>query len=89
MWTEGSDDLVSKAVDRSSRMRIDYLKLAFAIRRDSVTNSNAVSVELPLLKPDWLMSNWLFCARKDDSRLNTTCLSVFAMNGDRTVTVYK
>ncbi len=36
---------VSKAADRSSRMRTDDLESAFAIRRTSVTESSAVSVE--------------------------------------------
>ncbi len=39
---------------RSSRMRIDDLESAFAIRKASVTESSAVSVECPRLKPDWL-----------------------------------
>ncbi len=43
-----------KAADRSSRMRTDDLESAFAIRRASVTESSAVSVEWPLLKPDCL-----------------------------------
>ncbi len=50
-WTGGSIWwlTVSKAADRSSRMRIDDLELAFAIRRASVIESSAVSVEWPLL----------------------------------------
>ncbi len=35
---------VSKAADRSSRMRIEDLESAFAIRKASVTESSAVSV---------------------------------------------
>ncbi len=35
-------------------MRTDDLESAFAIRRASVTESSAVSVEWPLLKPDCL-----------------------------------
>ncbi len=35
---------VSKAADRSNRMRIDDLESAFAIRKASVTESSAVSV---------------------------------------------
>ncbi len=49
----------------------------------SVTESRAVSVEWPLLKPDWLLSRMLFCARNRESWLNTTRSSVFAMNGRR------
>ncbi len=41
-----------KAAERSSRMRTDDLESAFATRRASVTESSAVSVEWPLLKPD-------------------------------------
>ncbi len=47
---------MSKAADRSSRMRTDDLE-SFAIRRASVTESSAVSVEWPLLKPDCLASS--------------------------------
>ncbi len=43
---------VSKAADRSSRIRTDDLESAFAIHRASVTDSSAVSVEWPLLKSD-------------------------------------
>ncbi len=48
----------------------DDLESAFAIRRASVTESSAVSVEWPLLKPDCLASSLLFCERnlvEDDS----------------------
>ncbi len=64
-------------------MRTDDLVSAFAIRRASVTESSAVSVECPHLKPDWLASSRLFFERKEDSWLKTTCSSVFAMNGRR------
>ncbi len=40
------------------------LEAALASLRASVTESRAVSVEWPLLKPDWLLSRMLFCARK-------------------------
>ncbi len=49
----------------------------------SVTESRAVSVEWPLLKPDWLLSRMLFCERNRESWLNTTRSSDFAMNGRR------
>ncbi len=52
---------VSKAAERSSRMRTDDLESAFAIRRASVTESSAVSVKWPLLKPDCLASSLLYC----------------------------
>ncbi len=83
---------VSKAADRSSRMRTDDLESAFAIRRASVTESSAVSVELPLLKPDCLASSLLFCERNNETLLKTTRSSVSAMNGrerDRSVVFYK
>ncbi len=73
----------SKAADRSSRMRTDDLESAFEIRRASVTERSAVSVEWPLLKPDCLESSLLFCERNNDTWLKTTRLSVFAMNGRR------
>ncbi len=72
---------VSKAADRSSRMRTD--DLAFAIRRASVTESSAVSVQWPLLKPDCLASSLLFCERNNETWLKTTRSSVLAMNGRR------
>ncbi len=57
---------MSKAADRSSRLRTDDLESAFAIRRASVTESSAVSVEWPLLKPDCLVSSMLFCERNNE-----------------------
>ncbi len=74
---------VSKAAERSSRMRTDDLELAFATRRASVTESSAVSVEWPLLKPDCLASSLLYCERNSESWLKTTHSSVFATNGRR------
>ncbi len=72
-------------------MRTDDLELAFAIRRASVTESSAVSVEWPLLKPDCLASSLLFCERNNETWLKTTCSSVFVMNErrDRSVVFYK
>ncbi len=40
-------------------MRIDNLESAFAIRKASVTESSAVSVEYSRRNPDWLVSNRL------------------------------
>ncbi len=74
---------VSKVADRSSRMRTDDLESAFAIRRASVTESSAVSVEWPLLKPDCLVSSLLFCERNNGTWLKTTRSSDLAMNGRR------
>ncbi len=85
-WEGGQEDLmitVSKAADRSSRMRTDDLESAFAICRASVTESIAVSVEWPLLKPDCLASSLLFCERNNETWLKTTRSSVLAMNGRR------
>ncbi len=74
---------VSKAADRSSRMRTDDLESAFAICRTSVTESSAVSVEWPLLKPDSLSSILLFCERNNETWLKTTRSTVLAMNGKK------
>ncbi len=79
---------VSNAAERSSRMRTDNLELAFAIRRASVTESSAVSVEWPLLKPDCSASSLLYCERNSESWLKTTCSSVFATNGRRETGLY-
>ncbi len=74
---------MSKAADRSSRMRTDYLESAFAIRRASVIESSAVSVKCPRLNPDWLASSRLCIDRNEDNWLKTTRSSVLAMNGRR------
>ncbi len=71
---------VLKAADRSSRMRTDDFESAFAIHRASVTESSAVSVECPLLKPDCLGSSLLFCERNNETWLMTTRSSVLAIN---------
>ncbi len=88
MWRRGLRFTVSKAADRSSRMRTDDLESAFAIRRASVTESSAVSVEWPLLKPDCLASSLLFCERNNETWLKTTRSSVLAMNGRRETGLY-
>ncbi len=62
---------VSKAADRSSRMRTDDLESAFVICRASVTESSAVSVECPRLTPDWLASSRLFLS----SGVTRACLN--------------
>ncbi len=74
---------MSKAADRSNRMRTDDLGSAFAIRRASVTESSAVSVECPSLKPDWLASSRLCFDRNYDNWLKITHSSILAMNGRR------
>ncbi len=72
---------MSKAADGSSKMSTEDLEAALASLRVSVTESRAVSVEWPLLNPDWLLSRRLFCARNIERGLNTTRSSVFAVNG--------
>ncbi len=74
---------MSKAADRSNRMRTDDLESGFAICKASVTESSAVSGECPRLKPDWLASSRLLFERNEDTWLKTTRSSVFAMNGRR------
>ncbi len=74
---------MSEVVDRSSKISIDDLEFALASLRASITESKAVSVECPLLKPDWLLSRRLFCVRKADTWLNTAPSSVFAIQGRR------
>ncbi len=56
--------IVSKAADRSSKMSTEDLEAALASLRASVTESRAVSVEWPLLKPDGCCPGMLFCARE-------------------------
>ncbi len=70
---------VSKAADRSSKISNEDLEAALA----STTESKAVLVECPLLKPNWLLSRRFFCVRKAETWLNTTRSSVFAMDGRR------
>ncbi len=74
---------MSKAADRSSRMRTDDLESAFAIHKASVTESSAVSVECPRLNPDWLTSSRLCFDRNENNWLKTTLSSILAMNGRR------
>ncbi len=47
---------VSKAADRSSNIRYEDLEAVLASLRSSTTESQAVSVECQLLKPDWFLS---------------------------------
>ena len=58
---------MSNPADRSSRMMTDDLKAALAVWRAVVTDRRAVSVEWPVLKPDWLGYSRLFLERKFDS----------------------
>ncbi len=65
-------------VDRikSSRQIQQYkykdLEAILASLRSSTTESKAVSVKCPLLKPDWLLSRRLFCVRKAVTWLNNS-----------------
>lgn len=68
-------------VEKRRGPRTDDLESGFAICRASVTDSRAVSVEWPLLKPDWLASSLLFCERNNDTWLKTALSRVFTMNG--------
>ncbi len=74
---------MSNAADRSSKIIIEDLESALASLRASTTENQAVSVECPHLKPDWLLSMRLFSVRKAETWLNTDCSSVFAMKGRR------
>ncbi len=65
---------ISKATDRSSNISNEDLEAVLASLRSSTTESKVVSVEFPLLKPDWLLSRRLFCVRKAVTWLNTTRL---------------
>ncbi len=62
---------MSKAADRSSKISIEDLESALASLRASTTESKAVSVECPFLKPDCLLSRRLFwrvfCSREGES----------------------
>ncbi len=68
---------------KSSEISIEDLESAFASLRASTTDSKAVLAECPLMKPDWLPSRRLFCARKAETWLNTAHSSIFAMKGRR------
>ncbi len=61
------------------------LEAALASLRASTIESKAVSVECPLLKPDWFLSRRLFCVREAETWFNTTLSSVFAMKGRREI----
>ncbi len=63
---------ISKAADRSSSISYEDLEAVLASLRSSTTESKAVSVECPLLKPDWLLSRRLFCVIKAVTWLNNS-----------------
>ena len=58
---------VSKAAERSRRMRTEEREAACAVWRDSLTARSAVSVEWPGLKLDWWGSSRLFWEKKAES----------------------
>ncbi len=62
---------VSKAADRSNRIKTDDLESVFAIRWASGKESSAVSVECPCLNPVWLSSSRLCFDRNEDNWLKT------------------
>ncbi len=65
---------VSKAADRSSRMRTDDLVSAFAIPMASVTESSTVSVQCPRLNPwDWIKR--ACCRMAGEEKFGYFCLS--------------
>ncbi len=55
---------VSKAADRFSKMSTEDLEAALASLRASVTESRAVSVEWPLLKPDVVVQKVVLCKKQ-------------------------
>ncbi len=83
-WEGGQEDLMIDSVrsGRQIQQNEDWW-FGIGIRRASVTESSAVSVEWPLLKPDCLASSLLFCKRNNETWLKTTRSSVLAMNGRR------
>ncbi len=54
----------SKAADRSSNISNEDLEAVLASLRSSTAESKAVSVECPLLKPDWLLSRRIVLCEK-------------------------
>ncbi len=79
---------MSKAADRSSKMSTEDLEAALASLRASVTESRAVSVEWLLLKPDWLLSRRLFCARNSEIWLNCKKFQLFFLSCGLNVNIF-
>ena len=66
---------VSNAADKSSRMRTEDLAVTLASFKASVTANRAISVECPLLNPDWFWVKEVvlcevICDRLKDRHLN-------------------
>ncbi len=68
---------MSKAVDISSKISTEDLESALASLRASTTEIKTVSVEYPLLKPDWLLLRRLFCVRKAHSLVEHSSFKCF------------
>ena len=60
---------VSKAAERSRRIRTEEREAACAVCRDCLRARSAVLVEWPGLKPDWWGSSRLFWEKKAESWL--------------------
>ena len=71
---------VSKAAERSRRIRTEEREAACAVCRDSLTAS-AVSVEWPGLKSYWWGSSRLFWEKKAESWLEAAHSMVLERNG--------
>ncbi len=87
-WESGQDDLMVNSVKSSRQIQQNedwWFGISFCNQWASVTERSAVSVEWPLLKPNWLASSLLFCERNNDNWLKTTHLSVLATNGRREI----
>ena len=63
---------MSKAAERSRRIRTEEREAVCAVCRDSLTARSAVSVEWPGLKPDWWVSSRLFWEKKAESWRGST-----------------
>ncbi len=79
---------MSKAADRSSNITIEDLESALAGLRASTTESKAVSVECPHLKPDWMLTMSLFLCEKGRDLIEHSsfkCFSNERKKGNRSV----
>ena len=72
---------VSKAAERSRRIRTEEREAACAVCRDSLAARSAVSVEWPGLKLDWWGSSRLFWEKKAERWLEAARSMVLERNG--------
>ena len=72
---------MSKAAERSRRIRTEEREAACAVCRDSLTARSAVSVEWPGLKPDLWGSSRLFWEKEAESWLEAAHSMVLERNG--------